>query len=122
MNRSELICGEGLRLMTRDRRPTKTAVAHELGQRIDAHLKRFEKDPATNPGKRFDKQLKKWVPDERGYHAYYGARAHGDRHRVWVSYITHQGGTHLSIEEAQKYLAWLDAGNVGHHWALKELT
>lgn len=108
--------------MTRDRRRTKTAIAHELWQRIDEHLKRIEKDPVTNPGKRFDKQLKKWVSDEGGCHDYFGARAHGDRHRVWVNYITYQGGTHLSIEEAQKYLAWLDAGNVGHHLALKELT
>jgi hypothetical protein len=106
--------------MTRDRRCTKTAIAHELAQRIDVHLKRFEKDPTINPGKRFDKQVNKWMPDKRGVHDYYGAGARNDRHRVRVSYITYHDGAHLSIEEAQKYLAWLDAGNVGRHFeALK---
>jgi len=97
-------------------RQTKTAVAHELAQKIDAHLKRFERDPEINPGKRFDKEAKEWIPDEMGIRDYYGARAHGDRHRVWVIYVTYQGGDHLSIEDAQKYLAWLDAGNVGRHF------
>jgi len=40
----------------------------------------------------------------------------GDRHRVWVIYITYQGGSHLSIAEAMKYLVWLNNGNVGRHF------
>jgi len=109
------------RTAERDRR-TKTAVAHELAQKIDAHLKRFEKSPKINPGKRFDKDKKKWVPDEMGVRDYYGAYARGDRHRVWVLYVTYQGGRHLSIEDAEKYLAWLDAGHVGRHYqALREV-
>jgi len=99
----------------RDRR-TKSAVAHDLGQKIDAHLKRFEASPKINPGKRFDKETKEWVIDAQGVRDYWGARAHGDRHRVWVIYVSYQGGDHLSIEDAQKYLAWLDAGNVGSHF------
>lgn len=100
---------------------TKTAVAHELAQKIDAHLKRFERDPKINPGKRYDNERKKWVSDPTGLRDYFGAGARGDRHRVWIIYITYQGGRHLSIEDAEKYLAWLDAGNVGRHFeALRE--
>lgn len=102
---------------------TKTAIAHELGQKIDAHLKRIERDPKLNPGKRYDQDTKTWVPDKLGIFNYYGAGARGDRHRVWVIYVAYQGGSHLSIEDAERYLAWLAAGNVGHHFqALREVT
>lgn len=103
--------------------PTKTEIARDLAQKIDVHLKRFERDPKINPGKRYDDKKRKWVPDPKGVHDYYCAGAGGDRHRVWVRYITYQGGRHLSIEEAQKYLAWLDAGNVGRHYeAIREAS
>jgi hypothetical protein len=93
-----------------------------LGQKINAHLRRIEADPKLNPSKRFDKDAKEWVLDAMGVRDYYGAQAHGDRHRVWVIYVTYQGGSRLSIEDAEKYLAWLDAGNVGTHYqALKGL-
>lgn len=102
---------------------TKTAVAHELGQKINAHLKRIERDPKLNPGKRYDQDTKTWVPDNLGHRSYYGAGARGDRHRVWVIYVAYQGGSHLRIEDAEKYLAWLDAGHVGHHFqALREVS
>lgn len=94
--------------------PTKTEIAAQLGQKID---------PALNPGHRYDKERKEWVPDPMGVRSFYGARAAGDRHRVWVIYVTYQGGSYLSIEDAEKYLAWLDAGNVGHHFAaLREMA
>jgi hypothetical protein len=103
--------------------PTKTEIARDLAQKIDVHLKRFERDPKINPGKRYDDKKRKWVPDSKGVRDYYCAGAGGDRHRVWVRYITYQGGRHLSIEEAQKYLAWLDAGNVGRHYeAIREAS
>jgi len=101
----------------RPKPPTKTEVAAALAQKIDAHLKRIEGDPTLNLGKRFDKERKEWVPDEKGVHGYYGARAHGDKYRVWIIYVTYQGGSYLSIEDAEKYLAWLDVGNVGPHFA-----
>jgi hypothetical protein len=101
---------------TKAKPPTKTEIASALAQRINAHLQRIERDPKLNPGKRFDQVQKKWVPDKLGTYAYYGARASGDRHRVWVIFITYQGGSYLSIEDAEKYLAWLDAGNVGRHY------
>lgn len=101
---------------------TKTEVARQLGRKIDAHLKRFEQSPSINMGRRLD-ESKKWVSDPKGHRPYYGAGARGDRHRVWVSYVTYQGGSHLSIEDAEKYLAWLDAGNVGRHFqALREVV
>lgn len=99
----------------RDKR-TKTVLADELAQKINAHLKRIEKSPKLNPGKRYDKERNKWVRDPNGLRDYYGAGARGDRHRVWIIYITYQGGRYLSIEEAEKYLAWLNAGNVGRHY------
>jgi hypothetical protein len=110
------------RTKERDRR-TKSAVAHDLAQKIDAHLKRFERDPKINPGKRLDKETKTWVPDPMGVRDYYNARASGDRHRVRVVYVSYQGASHLSVEDAQKYLAWLAAGNIGTHYrALREVT
>jgi len=96
--------------------PTKTEIAAALGQKINEHLQRIQNDKVLNPGKRFDKDQKKWVLDEMGVHSFYGARSRGDRHRVWVIYITYQGGSHLSIAEAMKYLVWLNNGNVGRHF------
>ena len=108
------------RTKIRDSR-TKSAVADELGQKINRHLKRIEGDPKLNPGKRFDKEKDAWIPDEMGVRDYYGANARGDRHRVRISYIAYQAASFLPIEDAQKYLAWLDAGNVGSHYeALKD--
>jgi hypothetical protein len=103
------------------RTPTKTEVAAALGKKIDAHLRRIEGDLALNPPKRFDATSKAWVLDPAGMRAYYGARARGDRYRVWVIYVSFQGGSYMSIEDAETYLAWLDAGNVGRHFeALRE--
>lgn len=102
--------------------PTKTDVARDLAQKIDVHLKRFERDPKINAAKRFDHEKQIWIPDNLGVRNYYYARATGIRQRVLVVYVMYQGGSHLTIEEAQKYLAWLDAGNVGQHYkALREV-
>ena len=95
---------------------TKTEIAAALAQKINAHLQRIEHDQALNPGRRFDKDQKTWVLDESGVRSFYGARSMGDRYRVWIIYVTYQGGSYMSIEDAEKYLAWLDAGNVGRHF------
>jgi hypothetical protein len=76
---------------------TKTQRAALLGAAIDGHLKRFEKIKA---GK------------------FYLAAAVGDRHRVFVRYVNYQDGSHLSVAEAEEYLAWLDAGGVGRHFVV----
>lgn len=90
------------------KKPTKTQRAAEIGKRIDVHLKRFEADTVIN--QRDYGRLK----------PYYMAGAAGDRHRVFVRYVSYQGVTHLSVEDAERYLAWLDAGNVGRHYAALE--
>ena len=101
----------------------KADIAAALGQKIDAQLKRIEKDPLLNLGRRLDKDRKEWVPDEMGVRSFYGARAKGDRHRIWIIYVTYQHGSYISIEDAEKYLAWLDAGHVGRHFeALREMA
>ena len=99
------------------KQPTKTEIAAVLAQKINTHLQRIEHDKTLNPGKRFDKDEKTWVPDEKGARSFYGAHSMGDRHRVWIIYVTYQGGSYLPIEDAETYLAWLDAGNVGRHFA-----
>jgi hypothetical protein len=107
---------------TRDTQ-TKAAVAHELALKIDAHLKRFERDPKINFGKRYDQERKRWVRDPMGLRDYFGANARGDRQRVRVIYIAYQGGSYLPIADAERYLAWLDGGNVGRHFeALREVA
>ena len=75
----------------------------ELASRIAAHLKRFERDPEIN--------------EQRGHgRPYYHAGAYRGGSRVMVSYVTYQGRSSLKRDEAERYLAWLDAGNVGRHY------
>jgi hypothetical protein len=88
--------------------PTKTQRAAEIGARIDVHLKRFEEDPKIN---RIDHSA-----EDRRLPPFYRAGAAGIRHRVFVRYVSFQGITYLSVEDAARYLAWLDAGHVGKHW------
>lgn len=103
--------------------PTKTEIAKGLAEKIDAHLKRFQKDNKINWGRRWDATAKHWVPDPNGARPYYNAAAVGNRHRVWVVYITYQSGSYLSIADATRYLAWLDDGNEGRHYeALREVS
>lgn len=78
----------------------------ELAERIDAHLKRFESDPEINIDR-----------SGNGLMTYYGARAgYGGGPKLSVTYVTYQDRSKLSKAEAEKYLAWLDAGNVGRHY------
>ena len=63
----------------------------EIAARINAHLKRFE--------------------------PYYGARAWAGGRWVYVAYTSSlEFDSHLSKADAERYLDWLDAGNVGRHW------
>ena len=73
-----------------------------IAQRIHAHLKRIENDPKLNP---YDKP--------HGIRPYYMAGAHAAGSRVAVRYVCYQGTTNLTRDEAIRYLAFLDAGNVG---------
>src|SRR5689334_15685194 len=85
---------------------TKPPTLKEIGARINAHLRRFERDPKINADTQHGKP----------YH-YASAGAAGSR--VSVSYVAYQHTSKLTREEALAYLAWLDAGNVGQHFAAK---
>ena len=81
----------------------------EIAARIDAHLKRFEADPeinaidpryGTSPFWRAFAQVKQ------------GTRGAGVR----IKYVGYQIERTICKADAERYLAWLDAGNVGKHW------
>lgn len=80
----------------------------KIADKISAHLKRFENDPEIN------------IPPEgqrMKIHPYYGAhasRTYGPT--VSVTYISFQGPSKLTPEDAVLYLKWLDKGNVGKHY------
>jgi len=86
---------------------TKKTSMEEIGSRINAHLKRFEKDKAIN---------KNSQADGRGLSDYYCASAGRAGRFVCVTYITYQGHSSLTRAQAEAYLKWLDAGNAGKHF------
>ena len=85
----------------------------ELAARIAEHLKRFEADPVINAPNPVSKAR-----------PFYQAIAVRTGRYVAVQYVSYQHTSHLTRDEAEKYLAWLDAGNVGKHhqaiWDQKE--
>lgn len=81
----------------------------EIAARIDVHLKRFEKDPEINRYRNPNKAQEK-------LHPYFLAVSWANGKYVRVCYVSYQGNTHLSKEDALRYLAWLDAGHVGRHY------
>lgn len=83
----------------------QTPTLDEIAGQISAHLKRFERDPEIN--KRDPKY--DTIP-------YYHAGAWRVGSYVRVLYVSYQGGTSLKRSDAERYLSWLDAGNVGRHW------
>ena len=82
----------------------------QIAAQIDTHLKRFERDPKIN---KVDKKKRS------GLHPFYYAGAWAGGRWVYVKYIDFQGSSNLSRAEALAYLAWLDAGNVGQHYEMK---
>lgn len=83
----------------------------EIAKAIDTHLRRFAEDPKTSHTEWTDRngQLRRTAVY---YHPYAGRGGS----RVAIRYVTYQGTTTLTREEAETYLTWLDAGNVGRHW------
>lgn len=81
----------------------------ELAARIDSYLKRFEADPVLSKG-------------PAGRTIYYEARAWQAGRYVAIIYVSYQSQTNLSREEAEAYLAWLDAGHVGTHFKWQRET
>lgn len=80
----------------------------EIAAKIGAHLKRMEADPEIN------RRI-------RNSHLalYWNARCVASGPKVFVSYVSFQGSSSLTKNEALKYLSWLDAGNNGTHWRMK---
>jgi len=79
----------------------------EIAQRIAAHLQRFEHDPVIN----IKDAIYKIKP-------YYWTRCRRAGSRIMVTYLTFQGSSSLTKEEALRYLEWLDQGNVGKHFKI----
>ncbi len=77
----------------------------DIAAKIDAHLKRFEADPKINTS-----------ATRSSIRPYYGAGAGVAGAYVSVTYVSFQGARTLDRDEALRYLAWLDAGNVGQHY------
>ncbi len=78
----------------------------ETAARISAHLKDFEADADIN----------KVHPASQSRPYYYASAIRLGRF-VGVQYISYQGRTNITRQEAEAYLAALDAGFVGTHWA-----
>lgn len=85
----------------------------EIAKRISTHLKRFEADKdginATRVQTNYRGQESRLPP-------YFLAGAGASGRYVYVTYVNYQGESHLTKAQALRYLAWLDAGNVGKHW------
>jgi hypothetical protein len=79
----------------------------QIAAGIEGHLKRFEADPQIN---RFF--------DGRTVRPYYHAGAGASGRFVYVKYVSYQGTTPLTKPQAIAYLNWLDAGNIGKHYAV----
>jgi hypothetical protein len=81
----------------------------EIAKAIYGHLKRFESDPVINK------------EGEHGLTPYYCPNCWAAGSRIGVKYVSFQGGSTITKNEALAYLVWLNSGNVGKHWvALKE--
>lgn len=79
----------------------------EIAKRISHHLDRFESDDLINTRVGRGNQVTK---------TFYNAGAFDSGRCVRVVYVSYQGSTALSKQDALTYLQWLDAGNVGKHW------
>lgn len=71
----------------------------EIAERISSYLRQFNADPSVN---------------HKG--AYYNPGAWVGGNRVMVMYVSFQGTSSLTRDEALAYLAWLDDGGVGRHY------
>lgn len=77
----------------------------EIADRINAHLKRMEQDPALN------------TLGYDGKPEYQGAKCEAGDSKVGIVYKSYMLFPHvLTKAQATKYLAWLDAGNNTSHF------
>lgn len=91
----------------------KTPGLKALAARINAHLQRMERDPKINVEISRDPH----TPKGMGLHRFYGAGAWyiGGRY-VSVTYVRYQGSTTMTREQAEIYIAALDAGSTDRHF------
>lgn len=89
-----------------------TLTLNEIAKRIDAHLKRFERDPKINTIVDVSKER---LTQRRFYYA--SAMRAGNR--VRLVYVCYQTEWNITKPDAIAYLAWLDAGNVGTHYTME---
>jgi hypothetical protein len=83
----------------------------EIARRISAHLRRFETDPNINARHR-----------KYGTTPYYHASAVKHGRYVKIKYVLYQSGFSVPKDEAVKYLEWLDAGGIGQHFSMYNIT
>ena len=76
----------------------------EIATKIDAHLKRFEKNPKINE------------INKMRLHPYFHAMCVASGNRVFCQYISYQGQSSLTKSEAIAYLEKLDKGFIGRHY------
>lgn len=79
----------------------------ELAERIQVHLRRMEADPVLNAHRSMG--FLRLTP-------FYQTQAVAIAGKVHVQYVSYQGNSVLPLAEAERYLAWLDAGNNGKHF------
>lgn len=80
----------------------------EIAERILRHLLRFESDPEINA-----------PHDEasmRGLRPYFDPRVWSSGRLVYITYLSYHHAGSLSKTSAERYLRWLDEGNVGRHY------
>ncbi len=87
----------------------KPLTLEAVANQINAHLKRFASDPEINRVTKYDTT------------PYYFPMAVRSGRYVTVRYVSYHGNSALTREEAERYLAWLDAGNIGKHFQMGQL-
>ena len=96
------VCGAPLR-----KRKVDVMTAKDCAKRINHYLVKFEHDKNINVCPH-DRLHDRFLP-------YHDAAAFAKGQYVYVRYLSFQAAWPLLLAEAEKYLAWLEAGNVGTH-------
>jgi hypothetical protein len=86
----------------------------DIALRINEHLQRFAADPAIAQRECTDRKGNSYT-----YSIYWNTHAWRGGSRVMVKYVSYQGTSSLTREQAIKYLKWLDDGNVGRHFEVE---
>ena len=87
----------------------------ETANAIATHLIRFSRTPSS--------ASKTWIDSagtERELTLFWYPVCYRAGPRVKVKYVSYQYESSLTKAEAEQYLAWLDAGNVGRHYDAKK--